>query len=298
MNASAIIVIKGNPPHVKETLESIQDIVSEVVIGDIGIDAELKNSLEKSSRNILVELDKNTLYVELVREELIQKTNNEFVLYLDPDEVFPSKVKQELLENYEKYSFFSFPRKNLIFNKWIQHSQWWPDYKVRFFKKSAVKWQKKLHSEPVVEGKEYKFEAKEENAILHYNYENIDEFMSKLPRYAKSSALEKIQQNSSYTFKDAVQDGISEFITRFFACEGYKDGMHGLVLSFLQMFYNFLVFFYFWELKKYPDDSVKEMVSAANTFFRQGLYETTFWKDKKNLSHPIDKLKIKIVKRL
>lgn len=46
---------------------------------------------------------------------------------------------------------------------------------------------------------------------------------------------------------------MSEFLTRFFAWEGYKDGLHGLALSVLQAFSMFVV-----ELKLWQDTKFRE----------------------------------------
>ncbi|MEO6509105.1 MAG: glycosyltransferase [Patescibacteria group bacterium] len=298
MNVSAIIVVKHNPPHLKETLDSIEDFVTEIIIGDIDMDASLRKQLEKNSRYTIITLPTDIKYADLVKEDLKKKTVGDYILYLDPDEVFPNAAKEILIEKAQDYDYFYFPRKNFIFGKWITYSRWWPDYQLRFFKKNAVVWPKNIHPIPETRGKEYRLEEKEELSITHYNYENLDEFMEKMPRYAKGDAIERIANNEEFTLRNAVNKGISEFISRFFSHHGYKDGMHGFVLSFLQMFYYFLVYFYTWELNKYPDMPVKEMVETADDFFKQGLYETKYWKLKTKLDKSSDKLKMKIIKRL
>lgn len=298
MNVTAIIVVKGNPPHFQETLDSIQDFVSEIIIGDIDMDERVKKSLEKNSRFRIIPLPSDIPYADIVKENLKKRTTGEYILYLDPDEIFPSAAKELLHKNAERFDYFYLPRKNIIFGKWISHSRWWPDYQLRFFKKEAVIWPKAIHPIPQTKGREYKLEPKEENAILHYNYENMDEFMSKLPRYAKGDAMERIARGEYYTLNDAIKKGLSEFISRFFASEGYKDGTHGLALALLQMIYYFIVYFYFWELKKYPEMSINDMVEATDSYFKQGLYETKYWRDKTKLGTSIEKIKMKILKRL
>ncbi len=299
MNVTAIIIVKNNPPHLSETLDSIEDFVSEIIIGEISMDPTLKRTLEHNSKYKFISLPETVPYADLVKEDLKSHATGDFILYLDPDEIFPSSVKNLLRDHVESSDYFYFPRKNLIFGKWIKHSRWWPDYQLRFFRKDAVVWPKTIHPVPVAKGKEYKFESKAEYAIVHHNYENIDEFMNKMPRYAKGEAIERLERKEELTLIKASQLGISEFVSRFFASQGYKDGMHGLVLAFLQMFYYFLVYFYFWELKEYPEVSLAEMASVTDAYFKQGLYETKFWKNKTGIGNGIEeKIKMKIIKRL
>ena len=41
-NISAVIVVKGNPVHLSKVISSIEDLVKEIIIVDIGIDSALK----------------------------------------------------------------------------------------------------------------------------------------------------------------------------------------------------------------------------------------------------------------
>ncbi len=291
---SAIIVAKGYPKHIFESIQSIEKFADEILVADIGIDSAVKQKLVENKQIKIVAIDKPVPYVELIREELKKSAAYEFVLFLDPDEILPEPLIQTLKDNLEKTDYFSVPRKNIIFGKWIEHSRWWPDYQIRFFKKEKVVWPTHIHAQPEVQGTEMKLEPKEELAIIHHNYESIDEFMQKLTRYTKAEAQERIQKGKDYTASEAMQNALSEFVGRYFAAEGYKDGMHGFVLAVMQMFYYFLVYFYFWEEKKTTDAKPEEISANMRTFFAKGLFESNFWMMKKNLTGRLSNLKLKI----
>jgi len=298
MNISAVIVAKDNPPHIFETISSIKDFVSEIIIIDIGIDQLLKNKL-KNSINQLIEFKEEIPYVELIREKAKQYVKNDVVLFLDPDEIFPEKVKETVKKEIKNYDYFSFPRKNIIFGKWIEHSRWWPDYQTRVFKKDKVVWSTEIHKQPKTTGKGLLVPAEEELAILHFNYESLDEYLQKTVRYAKAEAQSSITNHSSYTITETIKKTVSEFISRYFAHDGYKDGMHGFVLAILQMFYPFLVYFYIWEKRKYTDElEEKTLPLIPQQFFKQGLKETNHWLINKKLSNKLSSIKTKIINYL
>lgn len=291
---SAIIVANGKPPHIFESIFSLENFADEIIVADIGIDTALTQKLSENKLVKILKIDKEVPYVELIREELKQKTDSEYILFLDPDEILPESLVQTLKENVGKADYFSIPRKNIIFGKWIEHSRWWPDYQVRFFKKNKVVWPIHIHAQPEVQGQEMKLEPKEELAIIHHNYESIDEFMQKLVRYTRAEAKERIQQGKDYTAAEAMKNALSEFIGRYFAAEGYKDGMHGFVLSIMQMFYYFLVYFYYWEEKKTQDVKPDEISANMRQFFLRGLFESNFWMMQKKLNGHLSNLKLKI----
>jgi len=292
---TAIIVAKDFPPHIFETVESTKDIADEIVILDIGLHQEIIEKL-KDTRNIRIITIKNDIpYVELIREESKSYAKTQYVLFLDPDEVIPPTLAKKILQEYKKYDYISMPRKNIIFGKWMEHARWWPDHQIRLFKKDSVIWHQKLHAKPTVHGNRLTLDAQENLAITHHNYENITEYLMKMIRYAKSDASEK--SKTEYQLSDGLKDGLNEFISRYFAGEGYKDGMHGFVLSFLQMFYYFLVYIYIWEKSRYTNVENNAMEDSHN-FFMRGLYEVNHWIAKKNLSKRSGSFKNFLINRL
>lgn len=293
MKITAIVVIHNNPKHVEESLSSVVDEVDEIIIGDIGMTADLSEKIKRKVSRI-IKLDPKIPFADLVKEDLKSQASGDYILYLDPDEIIPQKLWKIIKKEMKSYDYFLIPRKNLIFNKWIRYTRWWPDYQLRFFKKDQLTWPKELHPEPKAEGREFKVEAVEELAILHYNYDNINHYLEKAQRYAKFEADNYIRKNERLTFQQTVEKSVSEFISRFFAEQGYRDGMHGLVLSTIQMFYYFLVYFYYWELKKYDDSDSKNAVSGVHSFFTNILYETNYWMIKRNLVNWFVAIKLKI----
>ena len=65
-----------------------------------------------------------------------------------------------------------------------------------------------------------------------------------------------------------IRKPLSEFLSRFFAREGYKDGIHGLILSLLQSFSEFFVYLRVWESLKYKEVEIdkKEFNSVIKSF--------------------------------
>lgn len=291
-NISAVIVVKGNPEHIFETLDSIRSLVNEIIIGDIGIDGELLDTLRRTEHVKIVSFEKKVPYVELIREQLHKQARGEYILVLDPDEIVPPSLASLLETAVGKCDYVKIPRKNIIFGKWIEHSRWWPDYQIRFFKKGVVVWSTAIHSQPQVSGLELVIEPKVENALVHYNYKDLDEYLSKAPRYAKAEAseiLKQVQDENAHEgdtgFARFSKKALSEFIGRYFADEGYKDGMHGFVLSFLQVMYYFLVYFYVWELGGAKEVNQKTLMKDTVQFFSDSLYEIGFWCKKKGMSN-------------
>ncbi|MCL4364303.1 glycosyltransferase [Patescibacteria group bacterium] len=274
---SAIIVAKNKPPYLLKTIDSIVDLADEIIIVDIGIDGLFKEELKRIGKVRLIEMDQEVPYVELIREKTKDFSKNNFVFLLDPDEIVSPQLKELIKTKLRDYDYFKIPRKNIIFGRWIKHSRWWPDYQIRVFKKNKVVWPKIIHRQPKVAGRGFEVEAKEELSLIHHNYKNLDEYLDKAKRYAKYEAQELYDDKKTYTFSDAVSRSLNEFVSRYFAAEGFRDGNQGFVLAILQLIYYFFVYFYYLEMKQFKSS---DKIDEAE-FFRSGLKEVLHWKKNK-----------------
>jgi (heptosyl)LPS beta-1,4-glucosyltransferase len=261
------------------------------VVLDIGLNPDILKKLTDLGVEVIKE--NSVLYVEEIREKSKNYAKTEYILFLDPDEIIPEKLSDYLIDNYKNYDYFSIPRKNIIFNKWISHARWWPDYQIRLFKKESVIWPNILHAQPDTKGSNFKIPEDEDMAITHHNYESLDEFLIKMIRYAKADA----KNRKEYSLGQALTDGKNEFISRYFAFDGYKEGMYGFILSFLQLMYYPLVYFYYWEGGKREGEDNAKIPLKIFKFEKELLIESYFWLGKiKNI--PFSKIKYKILKYL
>lgn len=195
-------------------------------------------------------------FVELARNFAISKASGDWVLILDPDEEVPDSLRKRLIEIATKMTgidYVRIPRKNLIFNKWMKASMWWPDYNVRFFKKGKVVWSGEIHRPPKISGVGRDLPAEEELAIIHQNYQSISQFIIRMNRYTTAEANQLIKQNYQFKWSDLIEKPLGEFLSRFFASRGFDDGLHGLALSLLQAFSFLIVYLKVWENSSFKE---------------------------------------------
>lgn len=217
-------------------------------------------------------------YVEPARNFAVSKTKNEWILVIDPDEEIPKELSnrlQELAEKSKTYDYVLIPRKNIIFGKWMKASGWWPDLNIRFFKKGQVKWTDKIHRPPQALGEKLELPAEEKWAIIHNHYENISQFLERMIRYTKIQALQLKSEGYIFDWRDLIKKPVSEFLTRFFAKSGFKDGLHGLALSLLQSFSFLVLYLRLWEMEKFKEQEIN--LFEFNQISEQSGKEFKYW---------------------
>jgi len=288
MDISAIIVAEGLCPDIHLTISSSRELSKEVIVVDIGIDLAVLRKLKSEYDDITIRKMEKPDFVELIRQETFSFAAHDWILLLDPDEYLsPDLVRYIQTLNPEvlaTHSHLKIPRQNYIFGKWISHSRWWPDYQVRIFRKDSIQWPKMLHAQPLINGKGYVIPAFENEkvemnarTIVHHNYTGIVQYLEKAVRYARVEAEDIIAQDKEFTLLEATRRATSEFISRFFAEKGYKDGVHGFILAVLQMFYAMLVFCFVWEKRGYNDVSPVSLQKSVHQMFLTTSKEIIYW---------------------
>ncbi|MBU1000120.1 hypothetical protein KKE78_01830, partial [Patescibacteria group bacterium] len=196
----------------------------------------------------------------------ISKASHEWILILDADEEIIetlAKKLEEIAEKMHQIDYVRVPRKNIIFRRFMQHSGWWPDYNIRFFKKGKVRWTDKIHRPPEASGQGLDLPPDEEYAIVHRSYGTISQFMERMDRYTGVQAKELIDEGCKFDWKDLFEKPLREFLSRFFANSGYKDGLHGLSLSLLQAFSFAVVYLKLWEKEKFRQQDI-DLLELSN----------------------------------
>jgi (heptosyl)LPS beta-1,4-glucosyltransferase len=261
---SVVINTLNEEENIAGAIDSAKKLSDDIVVVDMKSDDSTQALAEKKGARVYE--FKRVGYVEPARNYATSKVLNDWIFILDADErltnALVKKIKQIIKK--PKADYYRVPRKNIIFGAWIKHSRWWPDFNIRLFKKGSVSWSEVIHSVPRTQGKGLDLPEKEELAIVHNHYQTIEQYLERMNRYTSIQAKMLIESNYKFIWKDLVRRPASEFISRYFAGEGYKDGLHGLTLSLLQAFSEAILYLKVWQEEKFLaqtisiDEIVKE----------------------------------------
>lgn len=275
---SVIINTLNEEKNILKVIRSAKKIADEIVVVDMMSDDGTAKIAKKAGANVY--MFERVGYVEPARNFAISKAKHGWILILDADERLPKNLvhtlKQIVSEGNADYC--RVPRKNIIFGKWIEHTLWWPDYNIRFFKKGAVSWSEIIHSVPETRGKGLDIAAIESLAIVHYNYTSISSFVERMNRYTSFQAKNLLESGYTPDWKDMIGSFSREFLARYFRAQGYKDGVHGLALSIMQGFSEFLVYAKAWENRGFKelDLNLGEVVGEMKKTQRDSNYWQAF----------------------
>lgn len=202
-----------------------------------------------------------------------------WVLMIDADETCSQDLAKEL-QFFAKDIYLDgvqIPRKNYIFGKWIEHSDWYPDHRLVFFRPKMVTYEGDVH-ERVKFVKGNGTTATAVHHLVHHNYDTVREFIIKnLLDYPLQYAKVLDQEGQKFTALNLLSKPLSEFMRRFFLTEGYKDGLPGLVLAGLMAAQTLVAYAYLWELQGKRQDLTTEETREVFKVLRGKGDELSFW---------------------
>lgn len=196
-------------------------------------------------------------FVEPARAVALAKVKTEWTLVIDADEEVPPALQnfiEELLTQAAASDAYYLPRRNLVFHRWIEHSGWWPDYQLRLFRTGKVSWPDRIHAQPQIHGTAQFLPAEPQLALIHHNYQSIEQFLDRLNRYTSIEVDRGQTPTTAGADLPVLATTFSqEFVRRYFAEAGYRDRSHGIALAYLQSMYQVVVELKRWQKAGFPD---------------------------------------------
>ena len=169
------------------------------------------------------------------RNRLLKLANHDWVLFLDTDEEVTKELAREIKNlNSEDFNGFYLKRKIIFLGKCIGE-----DKVLRLGKKSAGKWERKIHEKWNIKGKTGTLE----NYIIHNTSGDINSYIRKMNTYSGIHAKENMREEKKTGIFKIILFPKMKFIQNLFLGRGF-------VFSMLQSFHSFLGWAKQWELQK------------------------------------------------
>lgn len=228
MKLSVGIITYNEEKRIGRTLDSIKDIADEIIIVDSESTDKTVEIAKSKGAKVFVEKWKG---YGPQKNSVLEKCTGEWILLLDADEVVSiplrEKIKEIINNNKNKYSVYKIKLRNIAFGREIKFGGW-DDYVIRLWKNGEVKISnREVHEKYETDSKIGKIK----NLLIHYTYENIEQFLEKLNRYTSESATEYIKNNKNASIAKIYSKMLFRFIKMYILQLGFLDGYEGYLLA-------------------------------------------------------------------
>ena len=138
-------------------------------------------------------------------------------------------------------------RKNEFLGRWIKHGGFWPDRKLRLFRRGCGRCEERAVHETVhVSGVTATLK---QGALLHHCYPTISDYVAHMNRYSSLGAEMAVAEGrTGFSIINIAFRPLATFIYNYFFRLGFLDGREGLLLHLYHAVYVSWKYAKVWEL--------------------------------------------------
>lgn len=263
MTLSVVIITYNEEANIARTLESVRPLVSdgkgEIIVVDSGSTDRTVEIAKSFRAKVFIEDWKG---YAAQKNSAIDKATGDWILSLDADESLVPELAAEIgsLVQHEDVKNgtsrgaastvrgFSIPRKNLFLGRWIKHGGFWPDPKLRLFKRGSGRFEHRLvHEDVSVEGRT----AQLSSPLVHHSYPTLSDYIDHMNRYSSlGSEMAVAKGHRGFSAARIVLRPLATFIYNYFFRLGFLDGREGLLLHLYHAVYVSWKYAKAWELTR------------------------------------------------
>lgn len=241
---SVVIIAGAEENNIEDCLKSVLWSDDIIVVNSFSKDKTVEIAKKYTERVYLKEWEgysKQKAYS-------LSLAKNKWVLSIDADERVTFDLKLELesiIKSENILDGYYIPRKNYFLGKHIKSCGWHPGYQLRFFVKDKTHLSdRKVHEAFLVDGKlgylkEY---------LIHFTHPNIQHIITKINEYSTLKAEEKSLIKKVYWYNFIINPAAA-FWQHYILRQGFKDGIHGFLVSVIHSLTNLLTYIKMWEIQ-------------------------------------------------
>lgn len=240
---TVIILTHNEEKNILDCLETVNWADEIILVDDNSIDRTVEIAKAQQLKNL--KILQNQLDGDFAKQRnfALSHAQNEWVLFIDADERISTELRTEindLLIEEKEHAVFNgmyLKRKDFMWGKLLKHGETGDIELLRLGRKTAGKWQGKVHEVWDITGKTDTLE----NNLIHYPHQTISEFLQEINFYTTLRAKELFEKGEKCSILKIITYPNAKFIQNYFIKLGFLDGLEGLVQAIIMSFHSFLV---------------------------------------------------------
>ncbi len=248
MQKLTAILPTGNEIHNIEAVIASVDFADEILVVDsFSNDGTFEKAQELASKVIRRKFE----YPASQKNWAIPQAAHEWILLVDADERVTPELKEEILtilrHPQQEHTAYWIGRMNHFMGERVHYSGWRNDSVIRLFKRDFCKYEDKhVHEEIIADGTVGKLTHK----LYHNTYISLDKYLEKMNQYATWQAKDYDKKTGALTPYHFVIKPFWGFFKHYILQSGFRDGVVGLTIGYIQGYVIFMRYVKLWLLRK------------------------------------------------
>jgi len=244
---SACIICFNEEQNIRRCLESCKWVDEIIVVDSMSQDRTLEIARQYTDKIYEKEWPG---YVDQ-KNFALSKASGEWVLSIDADEEISGDLQDEIrreIQKKEPKDAYKMPRLSFYQGRWIRHSGFYPDRKLRLFRRNKGCWVgKRVHERIQVDGQIGLLKSD----LLHYPYEGVISGQVQAENSFSDLLAQNIyEQGKRYRLPLLLFRPLFKFIEVYFIKLGFLDGFAGFIIAVTSAYAMFLRYVKLRELER------------------------------------------------
>jgi glycosyltransferase involved in cell wall biosynthesis len=230
LTLSVAIITKNEEANLARTLASVR-WADEIVIVDCGSTDQTPAIARQFGAKFFSEAWKG---FGAQKNSAIARCSCEWVLSLDADEEVSPELAQDiraLLQRQPEHESYCLPRRNFFLGRPLRHGGYYPDPKLRLFRRGSVLFEERAVHETM---RSTAPAGRLRGDLIHHAYPTLDAYIEHMNRYSSLGAGQAVERGKTSRSLPAFLWNVwvvpaSTFLYNYFLRLGFLDGREGLL---------------------------------------------------------------------
>ena len=229
MKISTTIITLNEERNIERCILSLQKISDEIIV----LDSYSTDRTEEICKKLNVRfVQRKWEGYSASKNHLNGLVKHDYILSIDADEAMDEKLEQAILniKEIDSPQLYSVNRMTNYCGKWIKHSGWYPDVKLRLFPKEGCEWE----GEFVHEELSYPIDLELiqlDGHLHHYSYYDYIDHRQRADKYSSLTAQKMSKSGKKASVLKPYFSGFARFVTMFIIKTGFLDGWQGFKIA-------------------------------------------------------------------
>ena len=240
---SVTVVTLNEERNLPRCLHSVRGLADEVVVVDSGSKDRTREVAESFGARFL---ENPWPGHKQQKQFAVDHASHDWILSLDADEWITPDLAEEievLLSSGPEPGAYTINRVTKFLGRWMRHC-WQPDWNLRLFHRGVAFWGGVNPHDHV-----FRFDGgapqRLREPFYHDSYQSLRQTLERQNQYTSIAAA--APEAKRYRLHRLVLSPFATFLKMYLLRRGYRDGLHGFVLSVLGGYYAFSKYAKLWE---------------------------------------------------
>lgn len=236
MKISATIITENEERNLPRAIESLR-CCDEILVVDCG---STDRTVEIAHRLGARVLETEWRGYAAQKNYAAEQARYDWIFSLDADEALSEALEGEiwqLKKTGPAYDAYTVPRLAQYLGRWILHSGWYPDRKIRLYDRRKARWVGDyVHERVHTEGRVGHLRSN----LLHFTCDSLSEHLKRLDRYTTLAAQEMVARGEKIGWGCLLLAPLWTFWRTYVFQLGFLDGFEGLTIARMAAIYTYL----------------------------------------------------------